>query len=81
MTTLPIEYRRRPWKARYIDEETPVCNRWFIFGEYPDGTVTITDGTADILEYVPRAEAERIVEARNAFVDVLLGVIGYRPGD
>lgn len=71
MTCLPIDFCRAPWREKYIDEETPVCNRWFIFGER-DGTVDICDGDNDILIHVPREKAEKIIASRNAFVDVLI---------
>ncbi len=67
MTSLPIDYRSRPWRTKYLDEETPVINQWFIFGTYPDGSVGISDGQEDIVEWIPRKLAEEIIEARNAF--------------
>lgn len=77
MTQLPIDYTRRPWKTKYIDEETLATNKWFIFGVFKDGTVDVSDGTEDILTHVPRAAAEEIIKARNDFVDVLLKHFGY----
>ena len=71
VTSLPIDFRKEPWRVKYIDEETAVINCWFIFGTYPDGSVGITDGTLDIMEYVPRLAAEEIVAARNAFAAVV----------
>jgi hypothetical protein len=72
MTTLPVDYRKRPWRAKYLDEETPVLSRWIVFGEFDDGTVGISDMNSDIFEHVPRDVAEQIIDARNAFVDVVL---------
>lgn len=72
MTTLPIDFASRPWKPKYIQDETLATNKWMVFGTYPDGSVGICDGDNDILINVPPAAAERIVSARNAFVDVLL---------
>jgi hypothetical protein len=76
MTTLPIDYRKRPWKTKYLDEETPVLNRWIIFGTYPDGSVGINDGQEDILEWVPEPIAQDIVAARNLFVEKVLQHFG-----
>jgi len=81
MTSLPIDYRRRPWKAKYIDTECLATNRWCILGEYQDGTVSITDGTDDIMEHVPKDVAQNIVDARNTFVDTLMKHIGYARND
>jgi len=71
---LPIDFRNRPFKPKYIDEETRETSHWFIFGEHPDdGTVDIMDGTQnDVIVHVPADKAERICEARNRFVDALL---------
>jgi hypothetical protein len=71
---LPIDYRLRPIKPKYLHDETESTASWFIFGEYPDGTVGICDGDRDIFEYVPRDVAERIVKARNDFVDTLVAL-------
>lgn len=76
MTDLPIDYRKRPWKQKYIDEETPELNRWMIFGEYPDGSVGISDGQIDIFTHVPRDKALLIVTARNAFVAIVVRELG-----
>jgi hypothetical protein len=76
MTTLPVDYRKRPWRHKYLDEETPVLNRWFIFGTYPDGTVGISDGDQDIFSYVPQPIAVEIVNARNTFVATVLKHFG-----
>lgn len=71
MTAIPIDYRRRPWRTKYILDETFLFNTWFIFGEYPDGSVCITDGNADIMEYVPRDVAEEIISKRDEFCNFL----------
>lgn len=41
---------------------------WFIFGEYPDGRVDISDGEHDVHEGIGRAEAEKLIAARNYLV-------------
>jgi hypothetical protein len=69
---LPMEYPR-PKKTKYVDEETTVFNRWMIFGEHPDGIhVDIHDGTEDIITRIPREKAERLIAARNVFINTLL---------
>ena len=70
MTNLPVDYENRPWKSKYLTEETPVLNNWFIFGDpATQWTVDITDGTQDIFVNIPRDIAVRLVEARQAMVD------------
>jgi hypothetical protein len=72
---LPIKYPA-PEKDKYIDEETLVFNRWFIFGTRPDtGCVDISDANTDILTHVPPAQAKKIIEARDIFVDSMLDLI------
>jgi hypothetical protein len=68
---LPIEYPR-PFKDKYMDEETPMFAHWVIFGTHPDGRVDISDGNQDILTRVPRPNAQKILEARNAFVNEMM---------
>lgn len=69
MTSLPVDYNKRPWKGKYLTEETPVLNYWMIFGKFSDGTVGISDSDQDIFEHVPENVAKEIVEARNTFCD------------
>lgn len=73
---LPIDCRNAPFKRKYIDEETPVISQWMIFGEFPDGTVGVSDGTNDIFDWCPREKAEAIVKAREEFVAVVLRELG-----
>ena len=76
MTDLPIDYRKRPWPTKHLTDETPVLNLWTIFGARSDGSVDISDGHRDIVQWVPRGVAEDIVAARNAFVDVVVKHLG-----
>lgn len=69
---LPIDYRTKPIKPKYLDCETEATAAWFIFGDYPDGTVGVCDGDRDIFKHIPRDVAERIVKARNEFVAILV---------
>lgn len=70
---LPIDYRQRPFKAKYIDEETHMLSRWMIFGEHPDGWVDIANSNGDdIFTHVPRDVAERMVDGRNDWVASVL---------
>lgn len=64
---LPIDYRKAPFKRKYIDSETPVTNEWVVFGHHDDGTVDISDGTDDIFVHVPPDVAETLIEARRQF--------------
>lgn len=74
---LPIDYRSRPIKEKYLDFETPMFARWVIFGEYDDGTVAITDPTgADVFTHVPKDVAEQIIHARDNFVSEICGWMG-----
>lgn len=72
---LPIDYRNRPFKPKYLDEETPMFARWFTFGTFEDGTTTITDGTVDIMDRVPTEQADKIVKERNDWVEKLVNSI------
>lgn len=71
---LPIDFQRAPLKQKYIDEDTQVTARWGIFGHNVDdpNLVFVCDTYTDVFINVPRDVAERIVAARNAFVDALL---------
>lgn len=75
MMNLPVDFRRAPFKPKYVDEETPMFARWFTFGTFPDGSTQITDGTVDVLDYVPKARAEEIVALRNAWCEAMLALI------
>lgn len=70
----PIEWNP-PWRTKYIDEETYLLNQWFIFGQYEDGTVCITDGTNDIFTRIPRDTAEEICRLRQEFCSKLVGIM------
>lgn len=72
---LPIDYSKRPFRQKYIDEETDLFSIWYIFGEHPDGWVDIANPAGDVFTKVPKDVAERIVAARQKFVDVLVEVL------
>lgn len=69
---LPIDFSNGPIKPKYLESETEATCAWCIFGEFPDGTVGICDGDRDIFDRVPRETAEKIVAARNEFVERLV---------
>lgn len=71
MTGLPVDYNKRPWRDKYLFDETSVLKYWFIMGTYPDGTVGICDGDEDIFSYVPLEVAQEIVKARKEFLEVI----------
>ena len=74
MTMLPIDYLRRPWKSKYIDEETPEINQWFVFGGSGE-ECDISDGNADIFTRVPIDVAQEICEARNKFSQEIVRIL------
>lgn len=43
---------------------------WYEFGQHPDGTVDIADTDGDVMIKVPRADAEKLIEARNHFCNL-----------
>lgn len=73
---LPIDFRNRPFKPKYIEDETPMLSEWMTFGKHvEDGTTCIVGGNCgsdDIFEGVPLDVAERIVEARRVFVAAIM---------
>ncbi len=71
MTTLPVDYEKRPWRWKYLFEETTVLNMWFKFGKYENGCVDISDINGDIFSHVPEDVADEIIKARNDFIEVL----------
>ena len=49
--------------------------RWFMFGEYPESElVDVSDLRHDIFQKVPLLTAERLVAARDEFVDEILNI-------
>lgn len=71
MTNLPVDFRKAPWKPKYLTEETPVLNGWIKFGTHEDGTVDISDANMDIFTHVPEEIADEIINARNEFCAVI----------
>lgn len=74
---LPIDYRDKPFREKYLVFETPVLNGWIVFGQYENGTVGISDGDTEIFSHVPLDIAERLVAARNVFCQTVLNVLSY----
>lgn len=73
---LPIDARRAPFKPKYIDEETPMFARWFIFGrDVKDGTIHLCDGQDDIMIGLTQTQAIQIKLAREKFVDAVMTVL------
>jgi hypothetical protein len=74
---LPIDFRKRPFKPKYIDEETSTTCRWFIFGTFPDDRTVGIMGSdqQEVMTHVPLDVAQRLVFARNKFVDKVLELI------
>lgn len=69
---IPIDARKAPFKPKYLDEETCVLNRWYIFGSREDGTVDIAHVYGDIFIGVAIEKAERIIKVRNTFCNAIL---------
>ena len=55
-------------REKYVEEAYP---RWFIFGEYKDGYVDVTDPVQDIAVHVSRKDAERMIAERDKAVNAL----------
>jgi len=53
-----------PMREKYVDEAAGI---WFIFGEYPDGRVDVSDANHVVFSGLPRAAAEAIVSAQERF--------------
>lgn len=58
----------------YVDADKHLRN-WFVFGEHPDGTVDVADSEGDVLTGVSRADAERLMAARDAFVAAVCEIL------
>lgn len=73
---LPIDARTGPFREKYLDSETEILRRWFVFGFRADGNgVDIADGQQDIFVGVTLVQAQRIVAAREAFVDEIISTL------
>ena len=75
MPQIPIDYRDRPWRAKYVDMEG-LFAPWFEFGVSSDGTVDLASADGDVFLHVPRDVAERLLKARDAFCAAILKEIG-----
>lgn len=64
---LPLEI---PYSRKYL-EQIDVFKIWFIFGEYKTGNVDLSDTSGDIFTNIPRDKAERIIKARDDFLDFI----------
>jgi hypothetical protein len=73
---LPIDARQAPFKSKYIDEETPMFARWFIFGQdAKDGTCFLHDGQDDVVKGLTFTQAQALVAARKLFIDTSLRIL------
>lgn len=59
----------------FVEKHYPV---WFVFGQRPDGTVDINDGTNDVLVKVPKDGADQIIEAHNKVVSLVETLVQQR---
>ena len=69
---LPIDARKAPFKPKYLDEETQIMSRWFIFGTHAEGKVDIMDRFGDVIIAVSPEKASKLIKARNEFCDILV---------
>lgn len=78
---LPIDARDAPFRDKYIDEETPLFRLWFRFyNPDADGTVSLSDNTADnIFEGLAPQQAQRLIAARDVFVQTVLDILNKEP--
>lgn len=75
MTILPIDYKRRPWKEKYLIDETHLFKGWFVFGTHENGNVDLSDGTEDIFTDVPKDVAQELIEIRREFIDRIIKIM------
>lgn len=77
---LPIDARRAPFKEKYLDEETPMLARWIQHGRDPrDGTYFVESSQADVFCGLSLDQANRIVRARERFVNQIISIVNDRP--
>ena len=74
---LPIDGRKAPYRGKYLDE-TAVIAPWFEFGTAPDGLVDVSDPSGDIFTGLSRGDAQRIIEARDAFLATVHDVLAMK---
>ncbi len=77
---LPIDFAHAspPFKPKYVTEETPGLDYWCEGWRRKDGTTDIfcaSGGNDDVMRNVPWDKALRIVEARNAWVQLNLDLM------
>ena len=67
----PFNFDEPPSRQKYFDEESYCFGLWFVFGEYPDGCVDISDANlhGDMFTHVPKEKAEALIAARREFLD------------
>lgn len=77
---LPIDARLAPFKEKYLDEETPALARWFTMArDSRDGSYYVHAKDEDVFCGLSLDQAERIVRARNRFVNEVISVVNDRP--
>lgn len=76
---LPIDARKAPFKAKYIDEETPMLARWMTTSS-TDGTYFVGDYQHnDVFSGLTHQQAVILEAARDVFVDLVLKVLNEPP--
>lgn len=76
---LPIDFKTTPppIRAKYFEESEPVLAPWFIFGESDGGRIVdiATANFGDVFTSVPRHHADRLLKARDRFMDEIRAVL------
>ena len=60
----PFNFDEPPSRQKYFDEESYCFGLWFVFGEYPDGCVAISDANlqGDMFSRVPKEKAQALIQ-------------------
>lgn len=59
-------------KHKYVEERFP---RWFVFGDRGD-VCDVADANGDVFRGIPKATAEKLIAAREAYVGAITVAIG-----
>lgn len=65
MTILAHNYQRGKAPSKHNPD---FASNWFIFGEYDDGNVDVSDSNRDIVTHCPREVANKLIKARDSFL-------------
>jgi hypothetical protein len=74
---LPIDARQAPFRDKYLDEETPMFSRWFVFGTHKFG-VDVANHDGDVFINLTPEQAVRLCSLRRVFVEGVLDVLNQK---